>query len=289
MMKKHLATAGKVVAFLVVWGLTLLATSLPAFDQYIFLASNNPAMIRLWWELIPLLGILVVTGIFVWLVERNKVKVYLLRNLRKSTRLGTALGFIWLGGTVLTLSFLGSFQLGDRNEISYLPIWFLAVLLNIMMQEYLIRGYLFSLFREKYNVVVAVTVTTVFFVVMHSEAFEAGVVAVLNTITMSIFVSLLFIYTESLLAPIITRFIWTGFGRLVFGGVSLAGGYPSIWSYVPTGDSLLAGGSAKFEGSIILLIMNGIFIISMVILLLLKGRAMKRSSKRRREVKTRVK
>lgn len=289
MMKKHLATAGKVVAFLVVWGLTLLATSLPAFDQYIFLASNNPAMIRLWWELIPLLGILVVTGIFVWLVERNKVKVYLLRNLRKSTRLGTALGFIWLGGTVLTLSFLGSFQLGDRNEISYLPIWFLAVLLNIMMQEYLIRGYLFSLFREKYNVVVAVTVTTVFFAVMHSEAFEAGVVAVLNTITMSVFVSLLFIYSESLLAPIITRFIWTGFGLLVFGGVSLAGGYPSIWSGVLVGDSLIAGGSAKLEGSIIMLIVNGILIIFMMILLLLKRRAVKRSSKRRREVRTRVK
>lgn len=276
-MKKHLSTAGKAVGFLVLWVLTLVTTSLPAFDQYTFLSPDNPAIVRLWWELLALLGVLFVTGIFVWLVERNKIKVSFFRNLRKSTRLSVGLGFIWIGGTVLTLFFLGSFQLGDRNEVSYLPIWLLAVLLHVMMQEYLIRGYLFSLFREKYNIVVAVIITTIFFAAMHSEAFEVDLVAVLNVMTTSVFVSLLLIYSESLLAPIIVRFIWNGIGCLVFGGVSLPGGYPSIWSSTLMGDNLISGGSAKLEGSIIMLLMNVILMIFMLILLLLKRRIEKRS------------
>jgi len=264
--KKHLVTFGKIIGFIASWILLVALCSLPALDQFSFL-SNNSALLRLWWELLPMLGTLLITGVFVWLIEKNRIKISLTKNPLKNTLLGLILGCAWLGGTLLFLFLIGVLRLGDNNTISYLTIWFLAALLNVIMQEYLVRGYLFSLLNKQYNTVVAVIITTIFFTAMHGGAFEAGIVAVLNVVTMNVFVSLLCVYTESLLAPIIVHFIWNGIGCIVFGVVSLAEDYPNIWNCTLTGNSLITGGSAKIEGSIIVLFMNIILITVMGFLL----------------------
>jgi membrane protease YdiL (CAAX protease family) len=102
---------------------------------------------------------------------------------------------------------------------------------------------------------------------MHAGAFEAGFIAVLNVITMSVFVSLLLIHTESLLAPIIAHFIWNSIGRLVFGVVSMADDYPSMWNCNISGNILISGGEYKIEGSIVVLAANLILIALMTFLL----------------------
>jgi membrane protease YdiL (CAAX protease family) len=190
-----------------------------------------------------------------------------LKWLIKNSAIGLALGFIWILGSIALLYFAGSFHLGTTNEVPYIPIWFFAVLLNAAMQEYLVRGYLFSLFREKYNVIVATAITTVLFTLMHAGAFAAGFIAILNVITMSVFVTLLLIYTQSLLAPVLVHFIWNSVGCLIFGVVSLSDDYPNILNSVLTGSDLLSGGTAKIEGSIVVSIVNAILILFMVFLL----------------------
>lgn len=258
-MKSHVLTIGKAIGFFAMWLATTAVFTIPAIDEPAFL-SGNPALLRLWWELIPLLGVLLCTGMFIYIIEKRKITVSLFRNCGKSLVLGIILGILWLGSSVLVLYIIGVFNFGSRNETSYMPIWFLAVLLNVIMQNYLVRGYLFSLFSSKYNTAVATAITTILFTAMHGGAFEAGIIAVLNVITMSVFVSLLLIYTESLLAPIIVHFIWNAAGCFVFDGVSLAGDYPSIWSSVLSGSDLLTGGFAKIEGSIVVLFINAVLI-----------------------------
>ena len=135
------------------------------------------------------------------------------------------------------------------------------------MQNYLVRGYLFALFREKYNTITAVIITTVLFTAMHGGAFEAGVVAVLNVVTMSVFVSLLLIYTESIITPIIVHFIWNSIGRLIFGVVSMADDYPNLWDSNLSGNNLISGGVFKIEGSIVVFAINIILIAIMLYLL----------------------
>jgi membrane protease YdiL (CAAX protease family) len=149
-LKKHLVTTGKAFCFFILWAVSLTVMVIPAVEKPAFF-NENAASLRLWWELVPLLGIFLVTGIFIWVVEKNKIKIPILKNPIKNIIMGFAFGCVWLGGVILFLFSTGLFVFGERNSVEYLPVWFIAVLLNVIMQNYLVRGYLFSLFKEKYN------------------------------------------------------------------------------------------------------------------------------------------
>lgn len=75
------------------------------------------------------------------------------------------------------------------------------------MQEVLVRGYLYQMIKNNYNIVVAVLISTGLFTFAHGGAFEAGILPVLNVITMSLFVTAVLEYTESLVAPIVIHFL----------------------------------------------------------------------------------
>ena len=64
-----------------------------------------------------------------------------------------------------------------------------SAFLNTVMQEMLVRGYLYQMLKSNYNTVAAVIVSTGLFTFAHGGAFEAGILPVLNVITMSLFVT----------------------------------------------------------------------------------------------------
>ena len=140
-------------------------------------------------------------------------------------------------------------------------LWMFSVFLNTIMQEMLVRGYLYQMIKSNYNIVAAVIVSTALFTSAHGGAFEAGILPVLNVITMSLFVTAVLEYTDSLIAPIIIHFLWNGVGAIVLGGVSLTEDYPQLFNMVISGNPILSGGSCKIEGSIIVLLMNLILMI----------------------------
>lgn len=86
----------------------------------------------------------------------------------------------------------------------------------------------------------------------------------LNVITMSLFVTAVLEYTDSLIAPIVIHFLWNGVGAIILGGVSLAEDYPHLFNMVISGNSILSGGSCIIEGSIIVLLMNLIFMVGFI-------------------------
>ena len=86
----------------------------------------------------------------------------------------------------------------------------------------------------------------------------------LNVITMSLFVTAVLEYTDSLIAPIVIHFLWNGVGAIILGGVSLAEDYPHLFNMIISGNSILSGGSCKIEGSIIVLLMNLIFMVGFI-------------------------
>ena len=92
---KHLIVIGKAFGFLILWGITLSVMAIPAVREPSFL-NGNAALMRFWWELIPLLGILLATGIFVCIVEKNCIKIPIL-NLARNAIIGFVLGCGWLG------------------------------------------------------------------------------------------------------------------------------------------------------------------------------------------------
>lgn len=255
-MKKILATVVKTIIFFVSWA--MLAGLLPVPD------SSKEAIWRFWAELIPFLCIVGLTILF-WLIEKKKVKLHIISSPLKSSVIGLVAGGIWLGIVTGVLMLFGTMKINGYNTPSMLWLWILSAFINTGMQELLVRGYLYQMIKSSHNVIVATVVTTALFTFMHGGAFEAGIIPVMNVLTMSLLMTLVLEWTQSLIAPIMMHFIWNSLGAIVLGGVSLADDYPQLFVTEFTGNVLLSGGIPKMEGSIIVLIVNVIFIVGLAI------------------------
>ncbi|MDU7884691.1 MAG: CPBP family glutamic-type intramembrane protease, partial [Klebsiella michiganensis] len=99
-------------------------------------------------------------------------------------------------------------------------------------------------------------ITTTLFTLMHGGVLTYGIIPILNIITMSLFMTAILEYTNSLVTPIIIHSIWNIVGSIILGGVSLASDYPNLLEVNFLGNKLLSGGLCKLEGSIIVLIVN---------------------------------
>lgn len=255
-MKKLVSVSIKTIIFFVGWAIC--ASVIPIPD------TASAVVWRFWAELIPLLSIIVLTLIF-WLIDKRKIRLHLTGKPVYNIIVGCVTGVIWLGVSIGILSLIGVVHIDGRNQISMLWLWMFSAFLNTIMQEMLVRGYLYQMIKSNYNIVAAVIVSTGLFTFAHGGAFEAGIFPVLNVITMSLFVTAVLEYTDSLIAPIMIHFLWNGIGAIVLGGVSLAEDYPHLFNMVISGNPILSGGgSCKIEGSIIVLLMNLILMIGFV-------------------------
>ncbi len=254
-MKKVLSVSIKTIIFFVGWAIC--ASVIPIPD------TASAVIWRFWAELIPLLSVIAITLIF-WLADQKKIRLHLTGKPVYNIILGGVTGTIWLGASVGILSILGVVQIEGKNQIAMLWLWLLAAFLNTVMQEMLVRGYLYQMIKSNGSIAAAIIVSTGLFTFAHGGAFEAGILPVLNVITMSLFMTAVLEYTGSLIAPIVIHFLWNGVGAIILGGVSLAEDYPHLFDMTIHGNPILSGGSCKIEGSIIVLFMNLAFLIGFV-------------------------
>lgn len=257
-MKKLLFTVAKMIAFFI--GFALLVGLIPIPD------SSNGAVWRFWAEFIPFLCIVFLTLLF-WFIEKRKVKLCIISSPLKNSVIGVVTGIAWLGIVTSILMIFGIMKIVECNVVPMLWLWIFSALINTIMQELLLRGYLYQILKMNYNVAAATVVTTVLFTFMHGGAFEAGFIPVMNVFIMSLFMTMTLEYTQSLIAPIIIHFIWNSVGSIILGGVSLAEDYPYLCVTEFTGNVLVSGGAPKMEGSIVVLFVNVIFLIGFVVLL----------------------
>lgn len=267
-MKKLIITILKSILFFMGWA--VLVGFIPE------ISTTNQATLRLWWEFTPFIAVLIFTLVFVFIIEKRQLRIQIINEFWKNTFVGLVTGFLWIGSVVSLFWTTGIMNIQGINKIEHLLVWILASLLNVLMQELLVRGYLYQLFKQNYNAIISGLFTTLLFTIMHGGALEAGIIPAINIITMSIFATLLLEYTGTLLAPIIVHFVWNTIGGIILGGVSLASDYPSLINCVFKGNVLISGGIYKFEGSIIVLIIN---IILICIFYLLNSNKNKKKSK----------
>lgn len=260
-MKKVLLVIIKTLLFLIGWGFLIgIVPDIPTKTQ---------AFLRLWWEFIPFLSVVIFTFLFVYVIEKNKIKVPFFSNFFKNSFIGFVAGILWLGIVVAILVMAGLMKIEKQNTVDLIYVWIVASFLNVVMQELLLRGYIYQLIKDKYCFATSIIVTTIMFTAIHGGAFSAGFIPVVNVVTMSVFVTLLLEYTGTLLAPVIVHFIWNTFGAIILGGVSLATDYPHLLNSIFKADSLLSGGEYKIEGSIIVLFIN-LILIAVFSLLIMK-------------------
>lgn len=254
-MKKVLSVSIKTIIFFVGWAICVSVIPIPD--------TASAVIWRFWAELIPLLSVIAITFIF-WLADQKKIRLHLTGKPVYNVILGGVTGAIWLGASVGILSIIGVVQIEGKNQIAMLWLWLLAAFLNTVMQEMLVRGYLYQMIKSNGSIAAAIIVSTGLFTFAHGGAFEAGILPVLNVITMSLFMTVVLEYTGSLIAPIVIHFLWNGVGAIILGGVSLAEDYPHLLDMTIHGNPILSGGSCKIEGSIIVLFMNLAFLIGFV-------------------------
>ena len=270
-MKKQRIIFLKILTFFILW-ISVISIIFAIGDPTII--KGHQYLIRLWWELIPFLAVILLTIFFYKIVEENKLKKDIQGNVLKKEVFSIIVGILWIGIPILLLHLTGNLQWGKINYVPYLFVWVLSILINVIMQEFLVRGYIFDLIKKEYNKVYAIIINTIIFTLFHGGAFEAGGIAILNVITMSIFVSLLLIYTKNLLGPIIVHSIWNIVGSLL-GLITLADDYPILIDCVINGNEIITGGIYKLEGSIIVLFINLISIILMYLLINNRGKGLK--------------
>jgi membrane protease YdiL (CAAX protease family) len=244
-MKKAFITTLKIIVFFVGWAL-FAGINIPADD---------PAVWRFFAELVPLAVMILFTAVFLF-IEKKTVKIPVANHAGKGILIGIISGCLWIGLSAGVL--LGTHQLTitGKNEVSMLWLWILSAFLNVVMQELLVRGYIYQLLKTKYNMPVTIIITTALFALMHGGAFEAGLLPVLNVVTMCLFTTALYEAEGTILAPIMAHAVWNIAGGIILGGVSLAEDYPSLYSMTASNDIILSGGAYKIEGSIIVLAIN---------------------------------
>ncbi len=249
-MKKILITVLKCMLFFIGWSVVV---------GFIIPDNQNPAIWRFFAELIPLIAIFGFTAIF-YFVENRKVKMRIVSNPIISSTIGLATGVIWLGCTMGLFYILGIMNLININNVDMLWLWILSAFINVIMQELLVRGYLFQVIKSKHNLIAATIVSTILFTALHGGAISAGIIPTLNVITMSLLMTVLLELTQSMIAPIIAHAFWNIIGAIILGSVSLASDYPHLINTEFVGNSIFSGGALKFEGSIIVLAINIILI-----------------------------
>jgi len=246
-LKRIVITFVECICFFLGWA--ILSAVLPLSN------SDNPALWRLWAEITPLLSIIAFTFIF-WIIEKKIIKLHLFNNQVKGVLLGIITGILWLGLPIIVMKLMKVIEFNGKNDIPLFFVWILAAFLNVIMQELLVRGWLYQVLKQKYNIAISTIVTTALFTLLHGGAFEAGLVPVVNVLTMSLLMTVILEYSGSLIAPTIMHFMWNGIGALVLGGVSLADDYPHLLNMIFSGSKLLSGGECKIEGSIVVLVVN---------------------------------
>lgn len=252
-MKKLILTIIKCIGFFFGWVILVSVLSIPSFSE--------PAVWRLWAEILPLVAIGFLSFLF-WLIEKKSIQLHLMNHSIQSIRLGIVAGLIWLIIPVFFMLLSNTMHFDGVNTVRLFPIWILAAFLNVSMQELLVRGYLYQILKQNFSIVVATLTTTLLFVLCHGGAFDAGILPLFNIIfSMSLLMTIVLEYTDSLIASIIMHFIWNGIGALFLDGVSLADDYPSLLIASFHGNQLLSGGAYKLEGSIFVFIVNMAFIV----------------------------
>lgn len=244
-MKKNLITLVKIIVFFVGW------TVCTAID----VPAQNPAVWRFFAEFIPFASMILFTVVFI-LIEKQRVKIPITEHARTGTVVGIFVGFVWIGLSAGILFATHQLEITGKNEISMLWLWIISAFINVIMQELLVRGYIYQLLKTEYNMPITIIVTTALFTLMHGGAFEAGLLAVMNVITMCLFTTALYEAEGTILAPIMAHAIWNIIGGVILGVVSLADDYPNMLNLTSSKNVILSGGSYRIEGSIVVLVIN---------------------------------
>ena len=145
-------TVGKIVLFFSLWLIVAIAP-VAAWERPSII-GDRPAWLRLYWEVAPLVLTLILTYLFVVVIDKRRVRVTLSRSPLRDTLLGAGVGIVWVATVSLVLWRAGFLSVEATNTTHLFAVYALALLANTWTQELLVHGYLFSYLQGKHTTTV---------------------------------------------------------------------------------------------------------------------------------------
>ena len=139
-------------------------------------------------------------------IEKNRITIPIFGMARHGTLVGIVAGIVWIGISFGVLLLMQQISISETNRVQMLWLWIASAFVNVIMQELLVRGYIYQLLKREFNLAVAVVTTTLLFTLMHGGAIEAGILPVANVVTMSLFVTALYESEKTIIPAFVLSF-----------------------------------------------------------------------------------
>lgn len=220
--------------------------------------TENAALLKLSFEGFQMLFIILLTFIFIKWVEKKSIKLPSKKKKVKQVMFGLFLGAVLPVITVAVMISTKSFKFEGINEVKYLYFWLPALLFNAITTEYLLRGYLFQLYKREYGVIASVVITTLLYISLNFHILKMGKIEMATLIVFNILLCVLLELTSSMVVTISARFFYSLLSTFALGSLPLSEGYPALLKYKLSGNSFITGGANGIEGSIIPLTVIGL-------------------------------
>lgn len=220
--------------------------------------TENSALLKFSSEGFQMLFIILLTIVFIKWVEKKSIKLPSKKKKFKQVMLGLFLGIVLPVIAIAVIIATKSFKFEGINAVKQLYFWIPALLFNAITTEYLLRGYLFQLYKREYGVIASVVITTLLYVSLNSHILKMGKIYIATLIVFNILLCVLLEWTSSMVVTISARFFYSLLSTFILGCLPLSGGYPALLKYKISGSGFITGGINGIEGSIIPLGVIGI-------------------------------
>ncbi len=221
--------------------------------------TENTALLKLFTEGVQLIFIIILTWIFIKWVEKKSIKLPSKKKKVKQVFKGLFFGIVLPVIAVAVMVATKSIDFVGIEKIKYLYFWLPALLINAVVAELLLRGYLFQLYKREYGVIASFVITTLLYISLNSHILKMGRIYIFTLIALNLLLCLLLEYSGSLVVTVSARFFYSLLSVFLLGSVSFAEGYPVLLKTKLSGSAYITGVPYGIEGSVTPLVIIGVF------------------------------
>jgi membrane protease YdiL (CAAX protease family) len=269
LLKKTWTASWRILLFVVLWGLLFSPAILVIETTGDGGSPIISPTIRFFLEFLGVLAVLVASWLMVRFVDRRTFTSlgFAPRGAVLDLLIGVALGSTMILISVATLWLAKWAQTVPVVTFSWhvLALMGAAMLLNAVTQEVLVRGYILQTIESQSNVVAAVVLSSVIFLLLHAGAIvEGGILPAFNLFAAGLLLGLAYTTTRSLWLPVALHFSWNLLqGPLL--GIAVSGQtLDSGWRMLDlTGPPLFTGGAFGLEGGLVATMATTLGIVSL--------------------------
>jgi len=198
--------------------------------------------------------VLVLTVVFLLFVEKRKISLPFEKPVSGVFK-GIFFGAFPPVIALAFAAFFNKFKFTPENDIKKIGLWWLILLINCIMTELLLRGYLFALYKKHFGLTISVIATTLLSCSLDFSIFSGSKIYIANIILFNILLCFILNSSKSILASVIAKFTFLAINTVLLGCKYPLGGYPAVYKITFSGNILLNGGKYGIMGSVLMLVL----------------------------------